>query len=291
MKNLTASRWSHCDRKLWLDYRNAFKSEMPEKRQIATRLGRAAEDIVINILRERGLIIRYTQLDLFGKWGQLIARIDGIASLSDDKAHKILEIKAVNNKAFKAIMKNGLPDYYTCQIQIEMHHSDQIAGGDRITETMYCLLNRDTCELVDFDIQYDPFCAELQSDRLHDIMEREDMPPRDESFKCNMCDHRTFCEHGLLPEIGCRTCANVSAEAGEFHCQFGDEPCGNHLIHPAFMLALGCEIQYADAENMAIDYGTVVHGPEGYKHPTKDTFTSREYVKHFEEMERQDNEL
>jgi hypothetical protein len=54
------------------------------------------------------------------------------------------------------------------------------------------------------------------------------------------------------------------------------------------MLSLGCEILSASSETLSIDYGDFVHGPEGYKHPIKDTYTSLEYKALFEEAK--DNE-
>lgn len=287
---LGASSWSHCDRKMWLTYRQAFNVEVSPERKIARKLGNAAEDIVIEVLEERGYKIGGKQKKLVGKCGQTIAKIDG-AVLSPDGRKQLLEIKSVKNKVFKDIMKNGLPDYYQAQIQIEMHHSDQITqDSSKIDETLYMVLNRDSCELVDFVVEYIPLTGEVETERMHRIMEADDMPPADESFKCNFCDNKEFCKFGKLPNVTCRTCANVELNDGRFECPFGDSACDKHLIHPAFMLAIGCEIESADRENLAIDYGNFVHGPVGYKHSWKDTFSSQEYVEYFKSREKVEDE-
>lgn len=294
-KHLTASAWSHCDRAMWLRFRDAFDIDVKPERQLVMLMGSAIEQIVIDELKSRGHIIGYQQAELTGNWGQPIARIDGITKTPDGEI-KILEVKAVSSKVFKAILKNGLPDYYEVQDQIAMHHSAGVTkSGDQLKVTHQAVINRDTGEMLEFDVSYLADHADLQSYRLHEIATREDMPESliddpDVGWRCNMCEFNAFCRDGLIPRISCRTCANVSIVDGEFECAHGSEECDNHIFHPAFMLSLGHELQSADAENMAITYGLFCNARVGYKHHSKETFTSREYADYFKQQESKEDE-
>lgn len=279
---LGASAWAHCDRKMWLKFRRAFKVEYTPEQLRTFGIGKACEDVIVNDLRSRGIEVFDRQLEIHGEWGRALGHIDGKVRMPDGRV-ALLEMKTAKDQQYKYIVKNGLPDYYESQVQIYMRQTG-------LPECHYCLLNKNTSELAEPNIQYDAVYAQIQYDKMHRVMESEDMPPVDESYKCNMCEYKTFCKFGDLPQINCRTCANVSVVNGEFVCQHGDDVCDNHIIHPAFMIALGCTIEGADSVELAIDYGEIVHARAGYKHPTKNTFTSREYVEFFESAKQKDGD-
>jgi CRISPR/Cas system-associated exonuclease Cas4 (RecB family) len=245
--------------------------------------------VIIADLEGRGYKISHREYELKGQLGQVMGHIDGIVTCPDGGAVKLLELKTANTRRYKEMVKKGIPDYYMSQVQIYMLLSGQIDDIGQVTETHYCILNKDTSELVELAIEYDDQLAQLRYDEIHHVIESEDMPPAEDDWRCNMCEYRDFCKFGDIPEIHCKTCANVSVVDGKFECAFGNKSCGRHLIHPAFMLSLGCEIQSANSEALAIDYGDFVHGPEGYKHPAKDTYTSLEYKALFEESKKDDD--
>lgn len=282
MRNyLGASAWSHCDRKMWLKFRNSFDEDFTPEQLRTFGIGHACEDVIISDLEGRGIKIGHREAELTGKWGQTIGHIDGVVRLPDGSV-MLLEIKTAKDQRWKAMVKNGLPDYYIAQIQIYMHHSDQLSKyGNKLTQCYYCMLNKNTSELHEFVVDYNETLAQLQTDRMHSVIDQEDMPPKDESWQCKMCQYNTFCEFGLIPNINCRTCANVSIENGKFECAHGSETCSNHLIHPAFMTAIGYEIKGVDRKNLAIDYGAFILAPEGHKVPGRDVYCSNEFVKLF----------
>lgn len=282
-KYLGASAWSHCDRAMWLKFRHAFTETHTPEQLRTFGIGHACEDVIIADLEARGFRVGHREKELTGEFGQPIGHIDGVVKHPDGRV-MLLEMKTANDRRFKEMMKNALPDYYAAQVQIYMHNSHQLSkSGNKLTQCYYCILNKNTSEMHEFEVGYDPGLAELQSWRIHSVIEQEDMPPKDESWKCEMCGFNTFCEFGLIPNINCRTCANVSVEQGDFKCEFGSEVCDNHIFHPAFITALGYQIKSVDRKNMAIEYDNFTLAPKGHKIAGKDVYCSEEYKELFDE--------
>lgn len=271
--SITASRWSKCDRKMWLTLRGAVQPAHPAERLRTFRIGHALEDAMVEWIEAAGYKVAMREAELKNKWGVVLARIDGI--LAKDGEFYLLEMKTANNRRFNEMMKKGIPDTYFAQVQLEMHHSAQLsARGNQLTKCVFVIINKDNSEIHTEVVEYDKVYAELQTERVHDIIASDAYPAPDRDWTCKMCDQRKVCEGEYLPEINCRTCAFVSVEDGVFTCPFGDEPCEKHIFHPQIMEDIGYPIVSVDNANMAVEYERFVMASPGHKHDTKPTFNS-----------------
>lgn len=271
--SITASRWSKCGRRMWLTLRGAVKTNHPAERLRTFRIGHALEDAMCEWLEQAGYKVAKRESELVNKWGVVLARIDGI--LAKDGAFYLLEMKTANSRRYKDMLKNGIPDYYFAQVQLEMHHSAQLsAHGNQLTKCVFVILNKDTSEIHTEVVEYDRVYADLQTERVHDIIASDAYPAPDRDWTCKMCDQRPVCEGEYLPAINCRTCAFVSVEEGVFTCPFGDSPCEKHIFHPQIMEDIGYPIVNVDNANMAVEYERFVMAAPGYKHDAKPTFNS-----------------
>lgn len=275
-QHLTASSWHSCDRAMWYSLRNAsWQHHKPETLRTFA-IGHALEDRVIEWLKIAEYSISHQQAELLGKYGQPIGHIDGIAH--DGEKHRLLEIKTSANKYFKDWAKNGAPEKYKAQAQIYMHHSAQLSKrGGMLDEVIWVVLNKDTSEIM-VDVQpYEPAYAALQTERMHNVIESEDLPPKEESFLCNMCSHKAVCQGEKCAEISCRTCAQVSVVEGKFECQFGNRECQYHVFHPGMIEPLGYKLEGIDHERRALVYDKFVLVPDGVRFKEQATFTSQEF--------------
>ena len=276
--NLTASRWKSCDRAMWFTLRNASPVGVHPGRLLRTfKIGHVLEISIIDWLRETGAKVSHQQARLVNKWGNTLALIDGV--IHKDGEVYLLEIKTQNNKAFKAWEKNGAPDYYRAQVQLEMHHSAQLsAKGTQLTKCLFTVLNKDTSELLIDVVDYDPAYAQLQTDRVYSVIESEELPQPTVDYKCSFCDHAEVCQGKRVAEITCRTCAHVSVVDGAFTCQFGTDVCHRHVIHPQLVELLGFPLVEVDHETVALKFEQFAIAPEGTKLHGIPTFTSKQFA-------------
>lgn len=265
-EHLTASRWKSCDRAMWFTLRNASRIEHPAKRLRTFALGHAIEAMMVGWLEGAGIKIREQQRELYNRWGKPIGHIDGIGSIEKD--HFLVEIKSANNKSFNAMVKTGLPDYYYAQVQIYMHKLPA-----NITRCLFCVMNKDTSEILCIWVDYDERYATAQIERMEGIIESESLPAATEDYRCAMCDHQYACKGESPAQINCRTCANVSAVDGGFYCPHGDSVCENYITHPQLMGLMGYEVVGVNQQRMAIDYGQFTMAPAG----TKNTITAEQF--------------
>lgn len=289
--NLTASRWSACDRKMWFNFRNVLTEELTAKTLRTFAIGHALEDMLCQGLEKAGLVVAMREAKLLNKWGKTLGMIDGIVKYPDG-TFRLLENKTMNDKNFKELLKNGIPPHYYAQVQLYMHHSGQLSNaGNKLTECLFQVLNKNTSELFTQRIPYDVHYAEAQTQRIELVVDSESLPRGSESIECRWCNYRNFCQGGAIPEINCRTCANVSVASGEFHCEFGSSPCSKHLIHPQIMELAGYEVQMADRANMNIHYPHFINGEhhltsyrikELYDALLLDDETAMDVVSHFD---------
>lgn len=276
--NLTASSWSHCDRALWLTLHNASFITHKAETLRTFAMGHSLEDSIIKWLTEAGYKITHQQAEVKNKFGKPLGHIDGI--ILADKKYRLLEIKTSADKYFKDWIKNGVPEKYKAQAQIYAHHSNQLsASGRKLSEIMWVVLNKNTSEIY-IDIQeYDKQYAQLQTDRIESVIESEAVPAGDESYLCNMCNHKAVCKGEKVAEISCRTCAFISSVDGEFKCDFGyGRICNNNILHPQLVELTGEELEEVDHETQSLVFKSgLVIVKEGVFFEGKRCFTSQEF--------------
>ena len=274
---LTASRWKPCDRAMWFTLRNASTTYIKPATQRIFNVGHALEPLMIRYLEMTGAKIHKREAELLNRWGKPLGHIDGMVEI--DGQFYLLEMKTANAKRFKEMQKTGLPSYYMAQVQLYMHHSNQLSKkGNRLTRCLFiCMCKDDSAIHIEW-VDYNPAYAESETERLHHIIECESLPEPTADFTCNFCDHKAVCQSDAEPAINCRTCANVSVIDGAFFCQHGTDTCDRHVFHPHLMGLSGHEVVSVDADKMIIDYGAFAMAPAGVKVEGKATFTSAEYV-------------
>lgn len=277
---LGPSSWKSCDAAMWFNFRRVSGVIEHKAETLRTfQIGHALEECMVEWLEIAGITVGAREAQLKNQWGGVLGHIDGIAVI--DGEFYLLEMKTANAKRFKEMAKKGIPDYYYAQIQIYMHNSSQLSEhGRKLEKCLYVITNKDTSELNVFVVEADPSYGEIQTERLYNIIASDALPQKEETYKCNFCDHAAVCKGDVPAAIGCRTCANVSVKEGEFVCSLGHdlEVCSQHVYHPHLMGLMGYEVQSVDSDNLAIDYGKFCMAPDDYVVEGKPTFTSTEFI-------------
>ena len=277
-ENLTASGWSHCDRAMWLSLRNCSDQKHKAETLRTFAIGHALEDEIIKWLTASGYKISHQQAEIKNRHGKPLGHIDGI--IFADKKYRLLEIKTSADKYFKQWIKEGAPEKYKAQAQLYCHHSDQLSqSGRKLTEIMWVVLNKNTSELY-IDIQpYDAQYAELQTDRIHGVIESEQLPSGEDDYRCNMCYQKSVCRGEVVSQINCRTCAHVSVVNGSFECAHGyGRICHRYVPHPQLIELLGYKFEDIDHEHEALIFDKMAIACEGVKVPGLPTFTAEEFL-------------
>lgn len=277
-ENLTASQWSHCDRSMWLNFRNCTDVKHRPEKIRTFQFGHAIEELIVKWLKECGFKIISQQGKVLNKWGKYLGSIDGI--IFHEKSYKLLEIKSSNSKRFKDWIKNGIPESYKSQVSIYMHHSGQLSTrGNKLTQCLFVVMNKDTSEIHTEIYDYDPQYAELQTDRIHGVIESESLPVGEDDYRCNMCYQKSVCKGETVAQINCRTCAHVSVVNGSFDCVHGyGKICHRYVFHPQLVEVLGYSFEGIDHEREALLFDKIAIAGKGVKVPGKPTFTSEEFA-------------
>lgn len=277
---LGPSAWKSCDRAMWFNLRGVSGVILHDANTLRTfEVGHLLEDAMCEWLEKAGATVMMREAEIKNRWGGVFGHIDGIVFYNDE--FYLLEMKTAKEQRFKEMVKKGIPDYYYSQIQIYMANSTQLSeSGRKLEKCLYFIFNKNTSEIDINVIPADPAYGEIQTERMHDIIASDALPPAEESYKCNMCDHSQVCKGDTPAEISCMTCAAVSAKDGGFECSLGHDLklCDQHVFHPQLMELMGYQIESVDSSNLAIDYGKFVMAPENYHKEGKPTFTSTEFI-------------
>lgn len=277
VKSISASMWSECDRRMWLSLRRASPQWVEPQTQRIFDIGHALEECMVKWMETAGIKIGMREAALKNSYGTSLGHIDGIAVTQD--GFMLLEMKTANDRRFKDWLKNGVPDNYFAQVQLYMHHSAQLsAKGNQLTKALFVVVNKNTGELHTEEARYEKPYATLQTDRIEGLIASDAYPQPEPSFKCRFCDHRPVCEGEVLPEIDCRTCANVSVNNGVFECvHSADEcktPCERHIMHPQLMEGMGFKMGDVDGSIPLVEYEYFAMAAPGATHATKPVFNS-----------------
>lgn len=257
---------AECARSLFYEFRWASPAEPATgKRQRLFERGRDDEDKMLRDLRAVGVEVWGEQEKARAVHGFVRGKLDALASglLEAPKTTHVVEIKSVNSKGFKAIVKDGIKvakPLHSAQIQLYMH----ILGLER---GFYYVKCADTQEYWSERIEYDfEFCVRLLANIERIIF--TDTPPgriseKPDFFGCLFCKHHAVCHEGAMPRVSCRTCLHFQPErGGDCHvsCARWVKPlgieeqraaCPAHLYNP--YLIDGEQID-VDQENEVITY-------------------------------------
>ena len=238
----------HCDRKLWLSFRWAVIEKFPGRMLRLFRRGQNEENVVVNDLKDIGMVIRSTgknqeRVD-FGS--HVSGSIDGIITSgvpeAPDKVH-LLEIKTHNQKSFDDLVKNGVE-------KSKPEHWAQCHGymlGMEIDRALYVAVCKNTDDIYTERIHLEKKKATALIERAKRIALSDRMPvplSTDRSwYQCKFCPAHDLCHVSkLTKEVNCRTCAHSTAlENGTWTCEkykseiptdFQYTGCDAHVLHP-----------------------------------------------------------
>jgi hypothetical protein len=241
-----------CKRALWYQFRWMASPEFEGRILRLFETGDREEDRVVKNLRDVGLKVwavdpdtgRQINFEKFG--GHFALSLDGmIEDMPESNNPHVLEIKTMNEKAFKQLGTIGVqkskPVYYA-QCQIGMRLAD-------IPRACFIAVNKNTDQIYIERLKLDKEFADGLLEKAKSIIFAEKPPAKisdDPSwYECKFCDMANVCHNKALPEINCRTCANVTAdEDGTWHCNILSATldidkqrigCGEHLFNPYAM--------------------------------------------------------
>ena len=146
-----------CERFIWYEANQVQRESAPPKILLTFAIGKAIEEIILNLLNNNGSVILPSEKNNFLKVttesNTITGHPDGIYL---DKNHNkyILEIKSAKNSEFNVFKKHGVQKWriqYYGQCQTYMGASD-------IHKCVFLVVNKDTSEmyveLVPFDADY-----------------------------------------------------------------------------------------------------------------------------------------
>lgn len=198
--------------------------------------------------------------------GHFRGHADGVLSglVEAPKTDHLFEAKTHSEKSFKELVSKGValakPGHYR-QMQMYMHHLG-------LSRAFYLALNKNTDELYQERVAYDPVIAGQLVARAERIIMSDVPPPKlhDDpnskmAFACKWCPHFGICHGGEMPKRrNCRTCLSSTPVDGGFSCDVFNqvnEPhlqrmgCSVHVFIPA--LVPGEQID-ADPEKRTVTY-------------------------------------
>lgn len=273
VSSISASRWSQCDRKMWMTFRMASLRYVEPRTLRTFDIGHALEECMVRWLQESGAKIGKREARLVNRYGTTLGKIDGIAVI--DGQFYLLEMKTANSRRFKEWLKKGMPDNYFAQVQLYMHHSGQLsAKGNQLTKALVVVVNKDTSEIHTEIVEYDKVYSTFQTERVENLIATDAYPVPTRDWSCRFCDHRAVCEGEVLPEITCGTCAHVTVKDGKMTCPHGDSPCSMHVFHPQMMEEAGFKMVGVDPAKGQVEYENFCMGAG--THPDKPVFNSFE---------------
>lgn len=218
----------HCERWLWLNFRNCITDNFPGRILRLFRRGHHEERWVVEDLRAIGMDIsnagEYNQKRV--EFGSMVSgSLDGIINYGVPEAPKtkhVLEIKTHSEKSFNDLVKKAVkeskPIHYG-QMQVYML-------GSKIDRALYVAICKNDDRMYTERVKLDKEFAQKLVDRSKRIATSDRLPPpisTDPSwYQCKMCAAHDFCHKSktLKPEkVNCRNCAHSTVDDHFFYCE------------------------------------------------------------------------
>lgn len=183
---------SDCLRQIWYEFKGVEAKEVPTKTRRTWAIGKRLEGLVLDWLENAGIKIARMWYDLQSKTAAAFrGHIDAVW-MKNGEAYAIIEVKTAKSSLFREFVKKGLklwdPQYYA-QVQSYM-------GMSEIHKAYIIVLNKDTSELADELIEFDPGFYKGLETKAQMISEAVTPPPRIGSaiwFQCKMCKFHKVC--------------------------------------------------------------------------------------------------
>lgn len=249
-----------CPRALWYQFRWCLAPSFPGRVLRLFDTGNLEEERIVRDLRNVGVEvydrdpddpdkqIRYSDPNCGGHFSGSLDGV-GIGIKAAPKTWHVLEFKTSNTRIFREMETSGVlsvkPEHYA-QIQCYLNWSG-------LRNAYYVMVCKETDEMYDERIDYDPETAKLLSERAHEIIfasaPPEKMHPCSDGPECRYCDYKSLCKGECFPEINCRTCVYLKPLIMDGKSRWGcdkrdmlitengqkDEHCPYHIFIPALM--------------------------------------------------------
>lgn len=235
-----------CLRKRQFELHFCSKGEIPARTQRIFSVGHLFEDILNKELLELGYEVWGDQTEMTLLDGRLYGHNDGFIKGIPEapKTTHVLEIKTMNDKAFKDVVKNRVkkskPVYYT-QMQLYMK-------AMKLDRALFIAINKNDCNYYIERVNRDKHHIDEVLNKTIDVFESEVLLQRISDkrsfYKCGWCDYKEICHDDAPIEKTCRSCIGSKFDKGmSWDCWRHDkkltrneqiEACPDHQIIEMF---------------------------------------------------------
>jgi len=214
-----------CSRYLWFTFRWYYKEVISARMRRLFDRGHREEASVIAELKKIDVMIEGMQQGFVGVWGHVRGHCDGLAINVPDapKTKHILEIKTMNDKAFKDISKSDVKSskpVYFAQMQLYMYFSE-------LKRALFIAVNKNDDNWYVERVKLDKGYAEDLLRKAEEIILSPEPMKRTLPvgwYACRWCAAQDVCERGMPPAKSCRSCEYVSPMLdGKWHCNFHEK--------------------------------------------------------------------
>ena len=253
---------SHCDRKLWYDFRHMTEENFDGRLYRLFNRGHREEFTFVDELRAAGVEVHDVapngeQFGFKAIGGHVAGHMDGAGKglLENPEAWHVLEFKTHSSKSFKELQKKGVHDskfQHYAQMQLYMKWS-------KMSYAYYLAVNKDNDELYSECFTYDEDAANALEAKAERIVTSQDPPERPydsrDFYMCKWCSAQDLCWGSEdttapaipVPSLSCRQCLHATPEMdgdARWSCakkktdrSFEEQaaPCDDMLMIPALV--------------------------------------------------------
>ena len=253
---------SHCERKLWYDFRHMTKESFDGRMYRLFDRGHREEATFVRELQGAGVEVQELgpngkQFALQAVGGHVAGHMDGKGKglLENPNTWHVLEFKTHSAKSFRELQKKGVLEakfQHFAQMQLYMKWS-------KMTHAFYLAVNKDTDELYSECFTYDEDAANALEAKAERIVTSQDPPERPydsrDFYLCKWCSAQDLCWGSEdttapaipVPSLSCRQCLHATPEMdgdARWSCakkktdrSFEEQaaPCDDMLMIPALV--------------------------------------------------------
>lgn len=200
-----------CTRFLWYRFRWAFTDEPSTRVRRLFNRGHREEPAIISELEKINYKVSELQKQFTYCYGHVQGHWDGKVEnvVEAPKTAHVLEIKTMNDKAFKDVIKKGVkqskPVYYA-QAQLYMGHS-------KLKRCLFIAVNKNDDSYYIERIKADKTQLFLLNKRAMGVVLAELPPLRPFTstwYECKWCSAYDICHKGAAPDVSCRMCIEAA---------------------------------------------------------------------------------
>jgi hypothetical protein len=210
-----------CMRYLWFNFRWAFSSRITKRQARLFSRGHREEEVIIQELEKIGIKCHSFQEEFVLGWGHIKGHCDGMCDNVPEapKTTHLLEIKTMNDAAFKDIWKRGL------EVSKPIYYAQCIIGmyGYGLSRALFISTNKNDDAYYVTRVREDKRRAKDLIRRAESIILSEEPPAKifkPTWYACKYCDANAICHYGGALNFNCRTCINSSpGKEGKWYCK------------------------------------------------------------------------